>query len=186
MDTTNNISIDARIEALLFYSGEEFHEKDLAELLDISKEELDTVLTELQRKLEGRGLTLLRQNERVQLGTHPASADLLERYREQQFSQSLGKAALETLTIILYEAPTTKADIDYLRGVNSATTLRQLLARGLIEKVPTDEGKRGTCYGVTTDTLRHLGISSPTDLPHYKEMKGELEEVREYQEQTDA
>lgn len=180
----NNLSIGGKIEALLFYSGEEFEEKELAKLLNVSNEELNEALLLLQGQLVDRGLTLLRQNEKVQLGTRPEAAPLLEEYRKKQFSQNLGKAALETLTIILYEAPVTKTDIDYLRGVNSSTTLRQLLARGLIEKISCGEEKRGTCYGATADTLRHLGISSPEELPYYKEVKVDIEEVQEYRHEN--
>lgn len=180
MDNKNeNISIGASIEALLFYSGEEFEETDLASLLGVSVDDVRNALDTLSEELQQRGLVLIQQNGKVQLGTHPAAASILEVYRERQFTQNLGKAALETLTIILYEAPVTKADIDYLRGVNSSTTLRQLLSRGLIEKVSREGEKNKICYAPTADALRHLGITSVEELPHYQEVQIEVEEVRE-------
>jgi segregation and condensation protein B len=90
--------------------------------------------------------------------------------------RDLGKAGLETLTIILYKHPIKRSEIDYIRGVNSSFILRNLLIRGLIERLTEKEGLgRGYLYKPTLELLSHLGVSKIENLPESASITSELE-----------
>jgi chromosome segregation and condensation protein ScpB len=77
------------------------------------------------------------------LGTVPEASELIEKIIKDELTRELGKSSLETLTIILYKSPIAKPEIDYIRGVNSNYILRNLLVRGLVEKIsnPKDQNE---------------------------------------------
>jgi segregation and condensation protein B len=91
----------------------------------------------------------------------------------------LGKAGLETLAIILYQGPISRADIDYIRGVNSQFIVRNLLIRGLIERVDNPTDARSFLYKTTLDLLSHLGISKIQDLPEYDQVRRDIDGFRQ-------
>lgn len=96
--------------------------------------EINKSLKILEEKLKDRGLKLISTDNDVMLGTTPETSSLIEELRKEELSKNLGKASLETLTIVLYKGPISKPDIDYIRGVNSVTILRSLLVRGLVKE----------------------------------------------------
>lgn len=110
--------LDALIEAVLFWKAEPVAIADLAKQLEQSEEQVRTALVFLRGKLEGRGVMLVEKDGEVLLGTHPEAATLIERLTKEELSRDRGKAALETLTIVLYKGPVARAEIDYIRGVN--------------------------------------------------------------------
>src|SRR3989344_8813132 len=92
---------------------------------------------------------------------------ILETITKSELSEELSKSALETLTLVLYRGPVNKSNIDFIRGVNSQFILRNLLVRGLIERVAHETDKRVLLYRATFELLQHLGISRITELPEY-------------------
>ncbi|HUY62178.1 MAG TPA: SMC-Scp complex subunit ScpB [Candidatus Paceibacterota bacterium] len=165
----------AAIEALLFASGEPLEKKRLAGLLGIRDSELDVALGALAQALKGRGITLVETATEVELRTTAEAADLVKTLRESELSRDLGKASLETLAVIAYRAGATRGEIDWVRGVNSSTSLRTLLLRGLIEGREDERDKRRIRYTLTTDALAHLGLSRVADLPRYAELSAEAQ-----------
>lgn len=165
------INLSQKIEAVLFMKGEPMSLKKLAELCDATKDEIIEALNDLEAKLQDRGIVLVKKEDAVMLGTNPVLSSMLENMRKEELSKELSKASLETLAVILYKEGATRADIDYIRGVNSSFILRNLLIRGLVEKVihPTDSRKY--LYKPTFDLLGYLGVASMSDLPEYAEMK---------------
>src|SRR5262245_47466386 len=111
--------LDARIESILFWKGEPISVKKLAEILAVREEEIEMAMVELGKKLKGRGLAIIRLEDEVSLVTAPEVSDLIEKLTKEELMRDLGKAGLETLTIILYKGPIKRSDIDYIRGVNS-------------------------------------------------------------------
>ena len=91
--------------------------------------EFQRVRAQLEQDLKGRGLSLVRTDDEVMLGTAKEFSGLIEDLAKEELSRDLGKAGLETLSIVLYLGPITRADIDYIRGVNSQFILRALLIR---------------------------------------------------------
>ncbi|MEI6238125.1 MAG: SMC-Scp complex subunit ScpB [bacterium] len=169
------MNLDAKIEAILFWKGEPLKKKRLAEILEKSEEEITAALLALESRLSGSGLTLARLEDEVQIMTGREVSEIIEKLTKEELIRDLGKAGLETLTIILYKGPLTRAGIDYIRGVNSQFILRNLLIRGLIERVSNPNDSRSFLYKTTFNLLSHLGISKIEDLPEYTKIKGELD-----------
>ncbi|TSC96548.1 MAG: segregation and condensation protein B [Parcubacteria group bacterium Athens0714_26] len=163
----------AKLEALLFIYGEPIEVKKAVKNLGIAESDFEKVLGQLETKLqeEGRGLTLIKDSGRIQLATKPEMSDLLSNVIKQEFTEDLTPAALETLSIIAYAAPITRADLEYIRGVNSSFILRALLMRGLIERSISPQRANAYIYSVSFDLLRQLGISSADNLPDYKKYR---------------
>ena len=169
------MNLTQKIESYLFYTGEPYALKKLAQVFEVSVSEVDEALLELENALTDRGIVLMRNGDEVMLATRPEMSDLIQSIKKQELSDPLSKAALETLTIILYKNGATKPEIDFIRGVNSQFMLRNLLVRGLVEKIPNEDDKRITKYRATFDTLRYLGISNISELPHFEAFAKEIE-----------
>ena len=104
----------------------------------------------------------------------------------QKDVKDLGKAGLETLSIILYRGPATRRDIDYIRGVNSQFILRNLLIRGLVEKIQNPDDQRTFFYKPTFQLLSYLGIGKLEDLPEYLTMKNDLTVASETEKESET
>jgi len=180
------MNLSQKIEGYLFYTGEAYSLKKLANVFDVSEKEIETALQDLEQSLAHRGIVLVKNDGEVMLATHPEMSELIQSIKKQELSDPLSKAALETLTIILYKNGATKPEIDFIRGVNSQFMLRNLLVRGLIERITNEDDKRITKYRATFDTMRFLGISAISELPNFGLFKSEIEkrEVAQPSEQN--
>jgi len=161
----------AALHALLFASGEPLEKKRLESLLGITSTELKLVLQALVGLLKGSGTTIVETDTEVELRTAAEAAPILKKFRESELSRDLGKASLETLAVIAYQTGTTRSEIDWVRGVNSSTSLRTLLLRGLIEGREDERDKRRIRYSLTPEALAHLGITRATELPRAAELQ---------------
>ncbi len=170
-----SLSPASSLEALLFAEGGALSYKDIVKLLECSESEVQGLVAELESSLAGRGLALVHTNTEVELRTSPEAAELIKKLRESELSRDLGKASLETLAIILYRGSALRAEIDWVRGVNSGAALRVLLLRGLIERKEDATDKRRARFTATVDALAHLGVSKIEDLPRYSELTSLLE-----------
>lgn len=157
-------------EALLFAAAEPLDEPSLARRLPDGID-VPAVLAALARSYEGRGVTLRKVADRWAFFTAPDLAFLLEEQR--QVTRKLSRAALETLAILAYHQPITRAEIEELRGVSlSKGTLDVLMETGWIRM----RGRRRTpgrpvTYGTTTDFLLHFGLENLDDLPGIDELR---------------
>lgn len=173
------MTLDAQLEAILFWKGEPFAIKKLAEILNKPEEEIHAALQELEQKIKHRGVQLIRKDDEVMLGTRSDMGPIIEALIKEELVKDLGKAGLETLSIILYRGPVSRRDIDYIRGVNSQFILRNLLVRGLIEKVAHPTDQRTFIYKPTFELLAHLGVSSVDQLPEYADVRREIESYQQ-------
>ncbi len=160
--------LSALIEALLFYKGEPMRVKEIAKSLSVSEEKMREALTELKGALAGRGIRLVETEDAVMLATARDAEEKIALLRKEELERDLGKAGLEVLAIILYYGPVTRARVDYIRGVNSTFSLRQLLVRGLVERVDNPNDQRSFLYKPTLELLRFLGITSLNELPDFE------------------
>lgn len=160
----NNLS--QQIEALLFATADPQSKKTLSSRLSVSIEDISSALTELEASLEGHGMMLVREGEEVTLATRPEHSTLIETIRKEELSKELSKASAETLSIIAYHAGISKAQIEFIRGVNVSYSLRALSIRGLIEG---RGGGRSLGYYPTLQLLEHFGVSKIEELPQYIE-----------------
>ncbi|HEY4517951.1 MAG TPA: SMC-Scp complex subunit ScpB [Candidatus Paceibacterota bacterium] len=169
------MELSGKIEALLFFRGEPMRHKELAKVLEAKEGDVTKALKELKEKLSGRGLSLVEKDDEVELRTAPEASELIERIRKEELTRDLGKAGAETLSIVLYRGPSTRSEIDYIRGVNSTFILRNLMVRGLVERVQHPADLRSFVYKPTFELLSHLGVRNIQELPEYAAVQAELE-----------
>ena len=161
-------SMAGRIEAILFVAGEAVSVKDLARALQISEQELKKHLNELSDEYDyrQRGFLLKRFGDNVQLATRPLYAEDVVRLLQPVQQQSLSQAAMETLAVVAYKQPVTRAEVEQIRGVKCDYSLQSLMNKGMIEEVGRkDTIGRPILFGTTDKFLSHFGISSLEDLP---------------------
>lgn len=175
----NNLA--GEIEAILFFKNESVKKKWLETTLKKNKDEVENALTELKMTLSGRGIVLIELDDCVALRSAPAHSEILSELRKEELSKDLGKAGLETLSIVLYHSPVTRAEIDYIRGVNSTFIIRNLLVRGLVERTSNPKDARSFLYRPTLSLLSFLGIPSVNELPEYEKVRNEIKQFKENQ-----
>jgi segregation and condensation protein B len=160
------LSLSAKIEAMLFVSAESVPVAQIATALDVTASVVERGLKELDEMLSARGLRLQRSAGRVQLTTAPELAQLVELFLGLEATTHLSRAALETLAIIAYQQPCTRPQVDSIRGVNSDGMMKSLLGKGLIqESGRTDGPGRPILYSTAPEFLQHFGLSSIIELP---------------------
>lgn len=179
------MDLESKIEGLLFYKGEDISVSKLASLLNVSDNEVEEGLNKLENSLKNRGLVLVKKEDRVVLGIRGELSSLIESIRKDEISKELSKASVETLSIILYKNGVSRSEIDYIRGVNSSFILRNLLIRGLIEKVVDSKDSRKILYKPTLELMRYMGVSSIKELPNYESVVSSLENVIKQSENND-
>lgn len=159
----------ASLEALLFIQGEPITKKRIGKILNLTLEDLEKVLGELQKRLEegNRGLSLVLDAEKVQLVTKPKFRNLLESFVKEELSEELTPASVEALSILAYLGPISRSQLDFIRGVNSTFILRNLLIRGLVERSPDPKSPNTYLYSPSFQLLRHLGLKNKEELPEY-------------------
>lgn len=170
------------LESLLFASGHPLSQKRLAEILsslgrspeggEISESDVEKSLKELAEDYQqnNRGLRLIFFDGKAQLVAAAESKQAIEKLIKSDFEEDLSQAALETLAIIAYKGPVSRAAVENLRGVNCSFILQNLAVRGLIEKKNNPGDGRSYVYNITFDFLKHLGINKLEDLPNYEEL----------------
>jgi segregation and condensation protein B len=170
------LSLDNQIEAVLFWKGEPQSIKKLAANLGKKEEEIIAGLEILKEKIKDRGVELIYKDGEVMLGTASKLSHIIERLTKEELVRDLGKAGLETISIIAYKGPISRAEIDYIRGVQSNFILRNLQIRGLVEKITNEKDHRSFLYRPTFELLSFLGVSKIEDLPEYEKVKAEFSE----------
>ncbi len=169
------MNTESKIEAILFYKAEPVKIRELAKMIGEDEPAVKNYISNLEKSLAGRGLCLIYNNDSVILATSPLAKGLVEKLLKEDLEKDLGKAGLETLSIVLYMGPIKRSEIDYIRGVNSTFILRNLLIRDLVERVENPEDQRSFLYRPTFNILSHLGVSRIDELPEYAKTKQEIE-----------
>lgn len=172
-----------KIEAVLFWKGEPVSIKKLSQIFSTTEEQISIAIKQLEEKLVGRGITLIFKEDEVTLGTSKEVSEIIEKLTKEELVKDLGKAGLETLSIIIYQGPISRAEIDYIRGVQSNFILRNLMIRGLVEKVTNPKDQRSFLYKPTFEMLSYLGISKIEEMPEFMEAKAEIESYKNNPEQ---
>jgi len=166
MENDKLISI---IESLLFVSGEPVKKTKLMKILAVDADKLEDVLKNVYERYQEvkSGLALLTKGEEIQLVSKAENAEFIESLVKNELQDSLSNAAMEVVSIIAYRGPISKTEIEAIRGVNCAYTLRNLLLRGLIERNDNPSDSRGYVYAITFDFLKKLGVDNVKKLPEY-------------------
>lgn len=165
------------IEAVLFYRGEPITVAELARIAKTTEPAIHEALASLATALAERGIRLIREGKYASLATAPEAAPTIEALRREELEGPLGKAGLETLSVIIFNGPVSRADIEYVRGVNCSSILRSLTMRGLVERIENPKDKRGYLYQTTPELPAALGVASTKDIPGYAEMRASIDAV---------
>lgn len=158
-----------KIVTLLFLSGEPLTVQLIAKLLNVSPDEVHTHIDELESSLKGIGLALLKSNDGLSIVTDASQAPLVEAFWKGELEGDLTPATLQVLTLVAYLGSPSREEISYIRGVQSAQSIRTLTVRGLISR-------QGETCTLTGDALKQLGITKVEDLPDYETLHASLEE----------
>ena len=167
------------LEAVLFVADAPIEVAALARTVNAPKQEVLDRLADLAEACRDRGVRLQQTGDLVQLVSAPRTAAYVERFLGLEHPP-LTNASLETLAIIAYRQPMTRAGIESVRGVDCDGPIRTLIARGLIEEV----GRapvigRPTLFGTTVRFLEYFGLEKPDDLPPLPQLEEEEEEEAE-------
>ncbi|HEY8738318.1 MAG TPA: SMC-Scp complex subunit ScpB [Candidatus Dormibacteraeota bacterium] len=165
-EVRDDLALAAALEAVLFTLNRPVTLLELQEILDSPLPTVELAATALRAGLAGRGLFLQRHQDQLQLVTDPAQADVVRRVLRPEYPSRLSPAAYETLAIVAYRQPLTRARIEEVRGVNCEAVLESLEEKGLITETGRLEAP-GTprLFGTTMKFLQILGVSSLDELP---------------------
>jgi segregation and condensation protein B len=156
---------EAALEALLFVAERPLSRREIANLAGVPRDVVDERLGDLEVSLRERGLRLLATGDRVELATTPDAGALIARYLGVD-AVRLTPASLETLAIVAYRQPVTKAAVERVRGVDSDYTLRSLVHRRLVVELGRAAAPgRPILYGTGFDFLERFGLTSLEELP---------------------
>ena len=165
-----NEQLKSQLESLLFVSNKPLSLKQLAKFVGADEKATKETLEALAVERANSGVVILEASGNYQMATNGANAEMVKTFLNSDLREKLTDATVEVLAIIAYRQPISKAEIEAIRGVNSQYSLRHLLMRGLIEKIPNPNDARGSLYQITTDMLQQLGITSVNDLPEFSKL----------------
>lgn len=160
--------LEGALEALLFVTDEPASAITLADMLEVEPAEAEAALGRLRERLaaSGGGIVLREVAGGWRLYTHPAYHELVERYVLSWDTRKLSQAALETLAIVAYSQPVTRARIAAVRGVNSDSSVNSLVEKGLLREAGVEDSPGNPVLYATTRTfLEKFGLRSTADLP---------------------
>lgn len=170
---------EALIEALLFTAIEPLKPKEIKKVTELSLAEIKAAINDLEAEYDSpsRGVELLKINQGYQLRTKPAYQSYINQLHQPEVNKRITEASLETLTIIAYKQPVTRAEIEDIRGVNVSKALKTLKQRGLI----TELGRKDTIgnpiiYGTSDEFLEYFGLNDLDELPEpqdFSKLSGE-------------
>ena len=165
--------ISSAIEAILFAAGDSVPIARLSLILEVYEGEIENAAAALAEKYisEGCGIRILRLDDKLQMCSAPEYASYISKALEQRKPPMLSQSALETLAVVAYFQPVTRAYIDQVRGVDSSYTVGVLTQRGLIEPCgKLDVPGRPSVFRTTDVFLRTMGISELSQLPELPDM----------------
>lgn len=170
-----NNDLETKIEAILFFKGESISRKKLADILNVGQTEVNEGIEKLKENLQNRGVVLIENDNEITLGTVPELSKLIENLQKEELNRELSKASLETLSIVLYKNGVSRAEIDYIRGVNSSFTLRALSVRGLVEKAIDTKDSRRYIYKPSFELLSFMGVKSVEELLDWGDVNNSIQ-----------
>ena len=174
--TESGGTLSGRIEAILFVAGEPVRIEDLAKALNVTVRAVENEVIKLRDEYDfhQRGFTLKRFGHQVQLATRALYATDVVHLLQPVQKQSLTQAAMETLAVVAYKQPVTRAEVEQVRGVKCDYSLQSLMNKELIMEVGRKDALgRPILYGTTENFLAHFGLSSLEDLPPMPELPKE-------------
>jgi segregation and condensation protein B len=164
--------LDILIEAMLFYKAAPQKKSLLLKIFAVSEADFAEAVQLVRTRLEAGATRLVETDAELSIATAPALAEFIESLRKNELKGDIGKAGAETLAIVLYREPISRAEIDRIRGVNSSFILRNLMVKGLIERIADGNGYQ---FRITSNLLQTLGIEQKSQLPRFAEFMNTLD-----------
>jgi segregation and condensation protein B len=178
----SNVEVDRSIEAILMVVDEPVTELTLATVLEVTVDVIKESLERLQGSYDDRGFALKAINGGWRFYSHPDCATAVEKFVLDGQQNRLTQAALETLAVIAYRQPVSRARVSAIRGVNVEAVMKTLVTRGLVEEYGIENETGAILYKTTSYFLERLGLNSLDDLsplaPHLPDLDG-LDEILE-------
>lgn len=168
------MNLKATIESILFVAGRPVSLEELARATNAASDEIQTAVAELRQDRSDSGVLILEQRKSYLMSTNPANSPVVKDFLNTELREKLTDAAVETLAIVAYKQPVSRAEIEAIRGVNSQYTLRLLLMRGLIERHQSQKDSRVNLYQTTHEFLQHLGLKDFQELPDFAELTAKV------------
>lgn len=172
-------NLKEKIEAILFIGGEDIKIKDLSKFFKIPIDKLIPIIYELKGERKSSGINIEITDTHIYLVSNPKYGGVINNFFEQEKKpKKLSGATLETLSIIAYNQPITKSEIESIRGVNVDSIIGNLESRNFVRICGKKETVgRPNLYEVTEKFLGYLGIDYVDELPNYQEIKEQLEKL---------
>ncbi|MFH1429925.1 MAG: SMC-Scp complex subunit ScpB [Candidatus Uhrbacteria bacterium] len=170
---TTSIDLHRAIEATLFLAGKPLKVKKISQLLGTDAATTRAAIEAFRTtwNARGGGTVVAIAGDHVQLVTHGDLHAVTEAFVKDEVRGELTRPQLEALTVVAYQGPITKAELEHIRGVHCGLILRNLLIRGLIAQ-ERDAERHEDVYRVSMDFLRHLGLTDIRELPEYEQLHG--------------
>ncbi len=161
----SNVEVERSIEAILMVVDEPVSELTLAQVLERTVDEIEAALANLSQSYEDRGFALKKIGGGWRFYSHPDFAGVVERFVLDGQQSRLTQAALETLSVVAYRQPVSRARVSAIRGVNVEAVMKTLITRGLVEESGLEHETGAILYATTSFFLERLGLNSLEDLP---------------------
>lgn len=161
-------NLQNKLESILFVAGKPLTTKQLANLVEEEQEAVFNALESLKETRKESGVILMESNGTWQMGTNSKNSPDVKNFLNLELREKLTDATLETLAIIAYRQPISRSEIEAIRGVNCQYSIRHLLIRGMIQKIPKES--RQILYETTIEFLQQMGLSSLKDLPDFEKL----------------
>jgi segregation and condensation protein B len=166
MDQENLKSI---IESILFVSGEPIKISRIAKVTGAKIPEIENAIMMLQSEYaNGHGIVIIKKEDSIQMATSSENSEIISELIKSEIQENLSKAALEVLSIVAYRGPISRINIEAIRGVNCTFTLRNLMMRGLLERVENPKDNRSYLYKISFEFLKKLGLDDISKLPDFE------------------
>lgn len=165
------MNLKSKIESILFIAIKPIALKKIIELTTAKKNEVKKELANLRAEYnqDDKGINIQKIGFKYQMITNPNNSQMITGFVKEEITGELTPASLETLTVIAYRGPITKAELEMIRGVNCSVILRNLLIRGLINEKE-DKKNLVQTYQISFDFMKHLGINQPDELPEFEKL----------------
>lgn len=176
----NKQKLSEIIEGILFVNGNGVELKFIAEKLDVKLDDVKRAVDELKKKhTEESGIQVITYKDKVQLTSNPKYSEEISLVLNPIKEKALTKAALETVAIIAYQQPITKAEIEVVRGSSSDYAIQILLSHNMIEVVGRkDAVGKPLLFGTTEEFLKRFELQSLDDLPKYEELLEQIQIIK--------
>ena len=160
--------LESIIESILFVTSKPLTAAALAKILEEDKSTVEAALAALATAHQDSGVVLMESTGTWQFATSSKNSTEIKNFLNAELREKLTEAAVETIAIIAYRQPISRAEIEAIRGVNCQYSLRHLLIRGMIQKIPNPSDARQNLYETTLEFLQQLGLKSIKELPDFQ------------------